>query len=214
MASPPMSSLEFRFTSANRLPIARARWDGRQPVCGVVQIAYGMGEHNRRYLGLIGALVSAGFTVHGNDHRRHGRTPRSSAHDLRETKRIPERAEVAQLIPSANDHTKAVLEAASDPNNRSELCRATVKMLVSILASEAGHLAPKVLATGEVYLGEVALRILSVLNEPQLIQPFAKKGRFKDRMGRIPVHVITARAALVGAASFRRESRDISGVAA
>jgi glucokinase len=40
-------------------------------------------------------------------------------------------------------------------------------------------------------------------------------GRFKDLLGRIPVHVITARAALVGAASFGLDSyRHISGVAA
>jgi glucokinase len=37
------------------------------------------------------------------------------------------------------------------------------------------------------------------------MQAFANKGRFKDLMGRIPVHVITARAALVGAAAYGLE---------
>jgi len=135
---------------------------------------------------------------------------------LRDTERIPERPEVAQLIASAKDSTKAIVEAASDPNNPSELCRATIKMLVSILASEAGNLALKVLATGGVYLaGGVALHVLGTLKEPQFMQAFAKKGRFKDLMGRIPVHVITARAALVGAASFGLETyKHKSGVAA
>ena len=135
---------------------------------------------------------------------------------LRDTEHIPERPEVAQLIASAKDHTKAIVEAASDPNNPSELCRATIKMLVSILASEAGNLALKVLATGGVYLaGGVALHVLGTLKEPQFMQAFAKKGRFKDLMGRIPVHVITARAALVGAASFGLETyKHKSGVAA
>ena len=135
---------------------------------------------------------------------------------LRDTEQIPERPEVAQLIASAKDHTKAIVEAASDPNNPSELCRATIKMLVSILASEAGNLALKVLATGGVYLaGGVALHVLGTLKEPQFMQAFAKKGRFKDLMGRIPVHVITARAALVGAASFGLETyKHKSGVAA
>src|SRR6266478_5725534 len=55
---------------------------------------------------------------------------------LRDTEHIPERPEVAQLIASAKDHTKAIVEAASDPNNPSELCRATIDMLISILASE------------------------------------------------------------------------------
>jgi glucokinase len=135
---------------------------------------------------------------------------------LRSTEQIPERPEVAQLIASAEDHTKAIVEAASDPNNPSELCRATVNLLVSILASEAGNLALKVLATGGVYLaGGVALHVLSALKQPQFMQAFAKKGRFKDLMGRIPVHVITARAALIGAATFGLgRYRHTSGVAA
>jgi alpha-beta hydrolase superfamily lysophospholipase len=44
---------------------------------GVVQIAHGMGEHIGRYGGTIDALVSAGFTVFGHDHRGHGRTASS-----------------------------------------------------------------------------------------------------------------------------------------
>jgi alpha-beta hydrolase superfamily lysophospholipase len=80
MASAMTSSIQFGFTSADGLTIACARWNGRQPVRGVVQIAHGMGEHIGRYLGLIDALISAGFTVFGNDHRGHGRTAPSPAH--------------------------------------------------------------------------------------------------------------------------------------
>ena len=80
MASPTMSFIEFRFTSTDGLPIACSRWNGRQPVRGVVQIAHGMGEHIGRYPGLIEALISAGFTVYGNDHRGHGHTAVSLAH--------------------------------------------------------------------------------------------------------------------------------------
>lgn len=135
---------------------------------------------------------------------------------LRDVERIPERPEVAQLIASAKDHTKAIVEAASDPHNPSELCRATIELLVSILASEAGNLALKVLAVGGVYLaGGVALHLVDALKRPLFMQAFTKKGRFKDLMARIPVHVITARAALVGAASFGLDHyRHSSGVAA
>ena len=135
---------------------------------------------------------------------------------LRDVEHIQERPEVAHLITSAKDHTKAIVDAASDPDNPSELCRATIRMLVSIFASEAGNLALKVLSTGGVYIaGGVALHVLGALKEPQFMQAFAKKGRFKDLMGRIPVHVITARAALVGAASFGLETYEHeSGVAA
>src|SRR5439155_17176259 len=90
----------------------------------------------------------------------------------------------------------------------SELCRATVEMLVSILASEAGNLALKVLATGGIYMaGGIALQLLSALQESQFMQTFTRKGRFKDLMARMPVHVITTRAALVGAATYGHADR-------
>jgi glucokinase len=34
------------------------------------------------------------------------------------------------------------------------------------------------------------------------MQAFTRKGRFKELMARIPIHVITTRAALVGVAAF------------
>jgi len=126
---------------------------------------------------------------------------------LRDEEKIAERPEVAQLIASAKDHTKAIVEAAMDPQHPSELCRATVDMLVLILASEAGNLALKVLATGGVYVaGGVALHVLEALKDPRFMEAFNRKGRFKDLMSRIPIHVITARAALVGAATYGLES--------
>lgn len=74
------SFTEFRFTSSDGLRVACTRWDSRGPVHGVVQIAHGMGEHIGRYAGTIEALVSAGLTVYGNDHRGHGRTAPDAAH--------------------------------------------------------------------------------------------------------------------------------------
>jgi alpha-beta hydrolase superfamily lysophospholipase len=71
-------SSEFRFSSTHGLHIACARWDSRVPAQGVVRIAHGMGEHIRRYTDTIEVLVSAGFTVHGNDHRGYGRTAPSA----------------------------------------------------------------------------------------------------------------------------------------
>jgi glucokinase len=126
---------------------------------------------------------------------------------LRDAEKIPERPEVAQMIASAKDHTKVIVNAAVDPQHPSELCQETVEMLVSILASEAGNLALKVLATGGVYIaGGVALHLLNALQEPRFTETFTRKGRFKDLMQRIPIHLITTRAALVGAATFGLES--------
>jgi glucokinase len=126
---------------------------------------------------------------------------------LRDEERIPEQPEVARFIASAPDRTKAILSAAVDPRQSSELCRATVEMLVSILASEAGNLALKVLATGGVYIaGGIAVHLSDALKDSRFMQAFSRKGRFKDLMKRIPIHLITTRAALVGAATFGLES--------
>jgi glucokinase len=126
---------------------------------------------------------------------------------LRDGEQIPERPEAAELIASAKDHTKAIVEAAMDRNHPSELCQATIHTLVSILGAEAGNLALKVLATGGVYIaGGVALHLLALLKDSHFMQAFTNKGRFKDLMGRVPIHVITTRAALVGAATYGLES--------
>jgi glucokinase len=126
---------------------------------------------------------------------------------LRDEENIPERPEVAQSIASAKDHTKAIVEAAFDPQHPSELCLATVDLLASILASEAGNLALKVLATGGVYLaGGVALHLVKLLQTPQFLETFTRKGRFKDLMEGMPIHIITTRAALLGAATFGLQS--------
>ena len=126
---------------------------------------------------------------------------------LRDEEQIPEAPDVARAIASAKDRTKAIIGAATDPHNPSALCRATIDILVSILASEAGNLFLKVFATGGVYLaGGVALHVLDALQEPRFIETFARKGRFRNLMERVPVHVITARAALIGAAAYGLES--------
>lgn len=44
----------------------------------VVQIVHGLGEHSRRYLHLISALLDAGFAVVADDHAGHGRTAMQS----------------------------------------------------------------------------------------------------------------------------------------
>src|SRR5262250_119623 len=49
---------------------------------------------------------------------------------LRDEEKIPEQPEIARTIASAKDHTKAIVEAAMDANNPSQLCQATVEMMV------------------------------------------------------------------------------------
>jgi glucokinase len=125
---------------------------------------------------------------------------------LRDIERIPESPDIAQLIASAKDRTAAITNLAVDPQQRSNLCVATIETFISILATEAANLALKVMATGGIYLaGGIPLHILSVLEKPDFMESFKRKGRFAQLMERIPVHVILSRAALVGSAAYGLE---------
>jgi glucokinase len=122
---------------------------------------------------------------------------------LRDVEHIPEKPEVAKAVASAKDPSVVIIESGVEPHSASKLCRAAIDMFVSILASEAGNLAVKVLATGGIYLaGGVIVHTLGVLLDLGFMESFKRKGRFVDLMERIPIHVVTARAALVGAATY------------
>jgi glucokinase len=126
---------------------------------------------------------------------------------LGEVEKVPETPEIAEQIASARDRSMPIIRYALDPRCPSKRCAATIDIVVSILGSEAGNLALKVLATGGIYLGGgIATHILPALDGPRFLQSFRFKGRFSDLMSRIPVHVIVSRAALVGAAIYGLES--------
>ena len=126
---------------------------------------------------------------------------------LRDIEKIPEGPQISQLIAASKDRTAAIVTAAADLQHPSKLCAATVDTFISILASEAGNVALKVLATGGIYLaGGIPLHVLSALQDPRFIECFTRKGRFAELMKHIPVHVILTRAALLGAAVYGLES--------
>jgi glucokinase len=126
---------------------------------------------------------------------------------LRDVERIPEDAEFAKQLARAEDRTRMIVDAAVSATAPNGLCRATVEMFVSILAAEAGNLVLKVLGTGGVYMtGSLAVRAVPMLQQPAFLQAFTNKGRFRELMNRVPVHVITARAALLGAAAYGLEA--------
>jgi glucokinase len=122
---------------------------------------------------------------------------------LRDIENITENPEIGRQIASSADPTKAIVEAAISSQNQSPLCRATLEMFLSILGSEAGNLALKVLATGGIYLaGGVVQHTLTVLQEPIFMSAFTNKGRFSELMKSIPVHAIVTNVALMGAAHY------------
>ena len=117
-----------------------------------------------------------------------------------------ETAAVAQAIAAAHDPTPAIIEFGLDPARPSALCAAALDILVSILGDETGNLALRVLATGGVYLaGGVARHVLPALQGARFMQSFTRKGRFKEFMSQLPIHVIMTRAALAGAARYGLE---------
>ncbi len=109
-----------------------------------------------------------------------------------------------QAIAESVDPTPIIINTALDPTKTNELCRRTLQLFVSILGTESGNMALKLLATGGVYLGGgIPPRILKLLESPEFMTAFRLKGRFADFMGRTPVHVIlNAQAALLGAAHY------------
>lgn len=122
---------------------------------------------------------------------------------LRDVEAIPENPEIAKLIRSAGDPSVAIINGAFDAALPSRLCSETIELFASMLASEAGNVALKVLATGGIYLGGgVVVHTLPALERPGFIEYFKRKGRFAELMERIPIHVITTHAALVGAADY------------
>jgi glucokinase len=126
---------------------------------------------------------------------------------LRDVEGMAEDPEVAALVASASDPSFVIIDQGVDPASRSKLCAATIELFISILASEAGNVAVKFLATGGVYVaGGVATHTLRAIELPAFMRRFKRKGRFADLMERIPVHVIVTPAGLAGAAVYGLEN--------
>lgn len=119
---------------------------------------------------------------------------------LRDTGRYQEPAWLREELAQAGDDTPVIVRNAQD--GRSALCVATLELFMDILAREAGNLALKVLATGGVYLaGGIPPRILPQLEKSSFAECFSSKGRFRDLLQPIPIHVICRRdTALMGTA--------------
>jgi glucokinase len=119
---------------------------------------------------------------------------------LRDGKGYPEPDWLRQQLASVNDLTPVIVQNALQ--NKAKICSKTLELFVTILGSEAGNLALKVLATGGIYLGGgIPPRILPVLRKPIFRQAFTNKGRFAAMLHQVPVNVIRHKhAALLGAA--------------
>ena len=125
---------------------------------------------------------------------------------LRDVEGISEDPEVEKQVAAAGDPSFVIIDKAVDPAKQSKLCAAAIDLFASILASEAGNLAVKVLATGGVYLaGGATVHCLEVIKKPEFIWRFKQKGRLTNLLESIPVHVVVSPAGLAGAAAYGLE---------
>jgi glucokinase len=94
--------------------------------------------------------------------------------------------------------TRAAIEE-HDP-----LCTRVIRLFLSILGNAAGNLALTGMTTRGFYFGGGILRqIRPLIQDGVFLEAFVNKGRFRDLLSAIPIHLIlTDRAALLGAAHF------------
>ena len=118
---------------------------------------------------------------------------------LRDSGHTPESAELARDL-ALTEYKPSVIGGAAQRPDPDPLSRAALDLMVSILGSESGNLALKVLSTGGLYLaGGIPQRILPALENGAFMRAFTAKGRLSDLLERMPVSVCALRAALLGA---------------
>ena len=110
--------------------------------------------------------------------------------------------EEIRLAFANKDPAKVITEKAVA--GESKACVKAVEWFVSLYGGEAGNLALKYLAIGGVYIGGgIAPNILPFFKKKIFLESFLSKGRFRELLSEIPVHVIlNERAALLGAAKY------------
>ena len=114
-----------------------------------------------------------------------------------------EPAWLARGLNLAADPVPVIVEKALDRETPCDICVRTLDLFASILGAEAGNMTLKIMAVGGVYLGGgIPPRILPFLEKAHFTEAFLRKGRMRDLVARIPVHVITnPKTALLGAAA-------------
>jgi glucokinase len=104
-------------------------------------------------------------------------------------KGLAEPAATARAIADAVDRNAAIAELGTA--RKSEAAARAVRLFASVYGAEAGNLALKTLAVGGVYIcGNIAARMVGVLDEGGFRRAFVDKGRFGPLMETIPVAVV------------------------
>ncbi|MDM8540269.1 glucokinase [Desulfococcaceae bacterium HSG9] len=128
-------------------------------------------------------------------------------HFLKDSGKAEEPDWLAEELAKAKDPTPVIFNAAIGKDRTCPICETAIDIFISILGSEAGNMALKVMATGGVYLGGgIPPRILPSLKKGHFIENFLRKGRMSGLLSDMPVNVIlSATTAITGAAYYGLE---------
>ncbi len=123
---------------------------------------------------------------------------------LHESGFAPQSNTMQELTP-LEDKSAMISQCAL--KEKDTLSIATLKLFCEIYGAEAGNLALKSMALGGVYIGGgIAPKILPFLQEPDFIESFMAKGRFKEMLQKIRIKVsLNQETALFGAAHFAKD---------
>jgi len=125
---------------------------------------------------------------------------------LRDADPAAESVSFAATLATVQDRTPLISRAGLEQPSENKLASQSLAMFVDILASESADMVLKVLATGGLYLaGGIPAHILPLLTAERFLPAFTNKGRFAELLRRVPIRVVTARAALLGAAFYGLE---------
>jgi len=108
---------------------------------------------------------------------------------FRQAKGTTESTENARSIAASPDRNAAISELGI--GGRSEAASQAVRLFSTIYGAEAGNLALKTLAVGGVYVtGNIAVRMLPILEQGGFRRAFSDKGRLMTLMEKIPIAVV------------------------
>ncbi len=117
----------------------------------------------------------------------------------------PVSAETRRRVEAAEDKAATITRLATDGGDPT--CTQALAVFVETYGAEAGNLALRSLPKGGLYVGGgIAPKIVDTLAEGAFMRAFLAKGRLRDLLSDIPVHVVLEeRLGLLGAAARARE---------